>query len=162
MKDKKYKVRDYCSYTGEYRGAAHSIYNLKYIVLKKIPIVFCNGSNYDYHFIINKPAEEFKKQFTCLGENIEKYITFTVSIEKEVTRIDKNGEEIIKNISYIFNLLKAEDLWQAHYQILSIIFLKKFIELNVSSDMTIKNVKHVELNISFATVFFNIKAIKMI
>ena len=32
---------------------------------------------------------EFKKQFTCLGENTEKYITFTVPIEKEVTRIAK-------------------------------------------------------------------------
>ena len=46
-------------------------------------------------------AEEFKKKFTCLGKNNEKYIIFTVSIEKEVTRIDKNGEEITKNLSYI-------------------------------------------------------------
>ena len=31
LKDKKYhKVRDYCYYTGKYRGAAHSIYYLKY------------------------------------------------------------------------------------------------------------------------------------
>ena len=29
------------------------------------------------------------------------YITFTVPIEKEVTRIDKNGEEITKYISFI-------------------------------------------------------------
>ena len=28
-----------CHYTGEYRGAAHSICNLKYCVPKKIPIV---------------------------------------------------------------------------------------------------------------------------
>ena len=34
-------------------------------------------------------------------ENTEKCITFTVPIEKEVTRIDKNGEEITKNIRYI-------------------------------------------------------------
>ena len=27
---KYYKVRDRCHYTGEYRGVAHSIYNLKY------------------------------------------------------------------------------------------------------------------------------------
>ena len=34
--DKKYhKVRDHCHYTREYRDAAHSICNLKYIVLKK-------------------------------------------------------------------------------------------------------------------------------
>ena len=30
-------------YTGEYRGAAHSICNLKYSVPKKISIVFQNG-----------------------------------------------------------------------------------------------------------------------
>ena len=36
MKDKKYhKVRDHCHYREEYRGAAHSIYNLKHSVLKK-------------------------------------------------------------------------------------------------------------------------------
>ena len=68
-------------------------------VPKKIPIVFHNGFNYDYHFIIKELTEELKKKFPCLGENTENYIAFTVSIEKEVTRIDKNGEEITKNIS---------------------------------------------------------------
>ena len=42
---------------------------------QKIPIFSYNGSNYDHHFIIKELAEEFKKQFTCLGENTEKYIT---------------------------------------------------------------------------------------
>ena len=55
--------------------------------------------------------EEFKNQFTCLGQNTEKHITFTVPVEKEVTRIDKNGEEITKNISYTYySLLIAQDL----------------------------------------------------
>ena len=46
VKDKKCrKVRDHCHYTGEYRGAVHSICNLKYSVPKKIPIAFHNGSN---------------------------------------------------------------------------------------------------------------------
>ena len=35
-------------------------------------------------------------------------------------------------------------------------------KLNVNSDMVIKNVKHVELNISIATVFLNIKSLKMV
>ena len=59
LKDNKYrKVRDHCHYTGEYRGAAHSICNLKYSVPKEVPLVFDNGSNYDYRFIIIELAEE--------------------------------------------------------------------------------------------------------
>ena len=50
--------------------------------MKKIPQDFHNGYNYDYHFIINELTEESEKQLTCLGENTEKYITFTVPIEK--------------------------------------------------------------------------------
>ena len=92
---------------GKYRGATHSIYNLEHSAPKKILIVFHNGSNYDYHFIIKELAEEFKNQFTCLGKNTEKCITFTVPIGKEVTRIDKNGEEITKNISYILQYINS-------------------------------------------------------
>ena len=61
MKDKKYhKVRDHCHYTEKYRGAVHSICNLKNNVSQKIPIVFYNGSNYDYYFIIKILEEELK------------------------------------------------------------------------------------------------------
>ena len=41
-------------------------------------------------------------------------------------------------MNLFINLLKAQHLWQAHYQIFSIIFLKEFIELNLNSDITIK------------------------
>ena len=52
MKDKKYcNVRDYCHYTGEYRGTAHSL--------------------------------------------------------KEITIVDKNGEEVTKNISYILQFIDS-------------------------------------------------------
>ena len=53
MKDKKYRKVP-CYYTGEYRGTAHGICNLKYSVPKKIPIDFHNGWNYDYHFIMTE------------------------------------------------------------------------------------------------------------
>ena len=46
------KSRDHCYYTGKYRGAAHSICNLKFNVPNEIPVGFHKGSNYDYHFII--------------------------------------------------------------------------------------------------------------
>ena len=96
------KLKDH--YTGEYKGAAHSICNLKYIVPEKIPVAFHNGSNYDYDLIIKELAEELKKKISSLGENTEKYITFTVPIEKENTRIDKSGEEIIKKYILHFTI----------------------------------------------------------
>ena len=56
----------------------------KYVkITKEIPVVFHNGSTYDYHFIIKQLAREFKGYFHCLGENTEKYITFSVPIKKE-------------------------------------------------------------------------------
>ena len=57
-------------------------------------------------------------------------------------------------LSY-YKLLMAQDLWRAHYQIFSIIFLKESVELNVNMDMVIQNVKLVDLNISIETVFLN-------
>ena len=51
---KQQEVRDHCHYTGKYRGAALNIYNLRYKVPKEIPVVFHNGSTYDYHFIIKE------------------------------------------------------------------------------------------------------------
>ena len=88
--DKKYyKVKDYCYYTGKYKGAAHNNYNLKYKMQKEIPIVFHNGSKYDYHFIIKELANEFDGNFKCLGENTEKCIMFSVPIKKEIRNKDK-------------------------------------------------------------------------
>ena len=78
-KNKK-KVRGHCHYTGNFRGAAHSECSLRYNVPKKNPIVFHNGSTHDYHFVIIKLVKEFEGEFECLGENTEKYITFSVPL----------------------------------------------------------------------------------
>ena len=82
-----WKVRDHCHYIDKCRGAAHSTCNLKFNMAKEAPVVFHNGSNYDYHFIIKELANKFKRKFECLGENTEKYGTFSVPIEKEVTKM---------------------------------------------------------------------------
>ena len=74
---------------------------LKYSIHKEITVIFHSGSNYDYLFIIKEQAEKFEGQFTCLEENTEKYITFSVPIGKEVKRISKNGQEITNNILQI-------------------------------------------------------------
>ena len=97
--DKKYhKVRDHCHYSGKYRGAAHNICNLRYKMPKEIPIVFHNGSTYDYHFIIKELVKEFDGNFECLGENTEKYLTFSVPIKK---KIENKDIEITYKIKFI-------------------------------------------------------------
>ena len=62
--------------------------------------MFHNGSTYDYHFIIKELVEEFEGEFECLGENTEKYITFSVPIKKQTTKKDKNGNDKNTKISY--------------------------------------------------------------
>ena len=63
---------------------------------KNIPILFHNGSTYDYHFIINKLPKEFYGELECFGENTEKYITFSVSISRALDNA--------KNITYRFKV----------------------------------------------------------
>ena len=97
--DKKHhKVRDHCHYTGKYRGAAHNICNLRYKVTKEIPVVFHNGSTYDYHFIIKEVVKEFEGNFDSLGENTEKHITFSVPLKK---KIENKNLEISYKIKFI-------------------------------------------------------------
>ena len=62
--------------------------------------MFHNGSTYDYHFIIKELGEEFEREFECLCENTEKYITFLMPIKKEITKKAKNGNDKITKISY--------------------------------------------------------------
>ena len=89
---KRYKVKDHCHYTGKYRGAAHNICNLRYKIPKEIPIVFHNGSTYDYHFIIKELVKEFEGNFEYLGENTEKYITFSAPLKKKINNKNKTLE----------------------------------------------------------------------
>ena len=92
------KVRDHCHFTGKYRGAAHNTCNLRYKIPKNIPVIFGNGSTYDYHFMIKELANEFEGNFECLGENTEKYITFSVPIKK---RIENKNIEIKFKIKFL-------------------------------------------------------------
>ena len=55
---------------------------------------------YDYLSIIKELANAFEGKFECLGENTEKYKTFSGPIEKAVRKTDKNGKESVVTISY--------------------------------------------------------------
>ena len=106
--------------------------------------------------------EQLEKQFPCLGENTEKYMTFTIPTEKEMTRIDKNGGEATKNIPYILQFIDIARFMASSLSNLVKILLKEFIKLNVTMDTMRENMKHVELQLKHAIVFLNTKTLKTI
>ena len=74
---------------------------------KEIPVVFHNGSTYDYHFIIKELVKEFDGNF----ENTEKYKTFSVPIKKKTENKDLEITYKIKFIdSYRFMAMPLSKL----------------------------------------------------
>ena len=77
-------------HTGDYGGVVPIICNLNYSIPKEVTMIFHNGSDDDYDFIVKKPAEESEGQLTWFRENTKKYIAFSVPVGKQVTTTDKN------------------------------------------------------------------------
>ena len=92
----KKQVKDHCHYTRKFRGAAHSKCNLNYKVPKEIAIIIHNAS-YDAHFILNQLTIEFKGEVNCIGDNMEKYITFSGPINKKCD----NGKKVTYKLKFI-------------------------------------------------------------
>ena len=61
-----------------------------------------------------------------------------------------------------YNFLPVQDLQQAHYQMLLIIFLKELIELNINMDMILKDVELSELHLKIVSDFLNTQILKII
>ena len=130
MVKKNFKVKNHGHYTGKYRGAAHDICNLRYKIPQEIPVTFHNGYTYDYYFLTKELAEEFEEgEFECLGKKTEKYITFSVPIKNKITKIDKDGNDKIMNISYKIKFLDSFRL-SSSLSVLLIIYLKGFIVIS--------------------------------
>ena len=87
------KIRDHCHCTGQYQGPTHGICNLRYKILRHIPIVFHNLSGYDAHLFIRELGKKFDTgKIGVIAENKEKYISFNVDVivdwyEDELGRI---------------------------------------------------------------------------
>ena len=94
------KVRDHCHYTGQYRGAAHNICNLKYSKPNNISVFFHNLTGYDSHLIIKK-LDATTGKVECIPNNEEKYISFSKTI-KTGEYINKKGEKKNKNFKIVF------------------------------------------------------------
>ena len=105
-------VRHHCPFTGQYRGSAHKSCNLKLKIkpgVTKIPVVFHNLKGYDSHLIVQK-IHTTKGNITCIPNNAEKYISFSVgqlkcldsfqfmasSLEKLVDATDKSDFKLTR------------------------------------------------------------------
>ena len=78
-----------------------------------------------------------------------------VPLEKEVTRFDKNGEEIVKDISYILQFIDSARFMTSSWSNLVNNISKGIHRTKCKFEYYDKKVKHVELNIGIATVFWN-------
>ena len=94
------KVRDYCHYTGIYRGAAHFGCNLRYKIPSYIPVVFHNLAGYDAHLFIRELAKH-TTHMGVIAKNVEDFISFSIKVEVD-KYVDKNREEKSKEIELRF------------------------------------------------------------
>ena len=73
------KVRDHCHITGKFRDAAHSKYNLKLKILKKLPIIFHNLEGYDGHLIFKKLNNFNNIDIQVIPKTSEKYMSIIIN-----------------------------------------------------------------------------------
>ena len=74
----------------------------------------------------------------------------------------KNGEETTKNISYILHFIDSTRFITSSLSNFIICLSEGLHRIKCKLGHDNKNVKHVELNVSIATVSTNIKTLKMI
>ena len=96
------KVRNHCHYTGKFRGAAHRSCNLKFKRPKFTPVFFHNLQNYDAHLFVRALGTlDEVLSVTCIPNNEEKYISFSLKFElkKERREVDEGEwkEFIVKH-----------------------------------------------------------------
>lgn len=88
--DKNYKVRDHNHLTGEYRGAAHLMCNLKIRNPSFIPVFMHNLSGYDAHLFV-KELGNIEGKLNIIPQTDEKYISISQSLKVD-EYTNKKGE----------------------------------------------------------------------
>ena len=82
----------------EVQNIAYIIENIVYLkITYSIPVIFNNGLNFDYNFIIKELAKESKRELNCLEENTKNQKNFSV-LATRTTRI-KKGKKIPETMS---------------------------------------------------------------
>ena len=115
------KVRDHCHYTGKYRGAAHSKYNLALKKDKTIPVGFHNGTKYDFHLLVRELGR-VNGYIRTIARNSEQYISVEKAVRISETtvidnngnpKLDKTGKPLIKKDTWYIRLVDTLGFLQA-------------------------------------------------
>ena len=85
------KVWNHCHITGKYPGAAHNSCNLQLRFGNVIPVVFHNLQGYDSHLIM-QAISQVDGEITCIPNNMEKYISFSLIMKKKLEKAKKKGK----------------------------------------------------------------------
>ena len=91
-------------------------------------------------------ANEFEGLFECIGENNEIYKSFSIPIKKKIKKIDKEGNETDKSISYKIKFIDsmgfmATSLAKPIHSLFEI-YSKKCRDKNCKSECEFKRVKN--------------------
>ena len=128
--EKDIKLRDHGHYTGEFRGAAHRMCNLRYKVPSFIPVVFHNLSGYDAHLFIKELSKYTTKDMNVIAKTKENCISFSAHVPVQ-EYIDNDGNEKEKLIELIF----IDSSWIRVWILSLTIWLKEVRNCSISAMM---------------------------
>ena len=94
------KVRDHCHYTGKYRGALHSLCNLRLKRVRTIPVIFHNLSGYDSHLFVKRLADTIGR-VDCIPQNAEKYVTFNKNVHVDTIVRDEKDIKVYSRLKFV-------------------------------------------------------------
>ena len=106
--------------------------------------MFHNGTNYDFHLLIEQLAQDFDGPFSCLGENTEKYITFSICIFKKTdTNSKKPRAYQIKFIDSFKHMRQSlsnldDNLVELNKNLVATVLINRFPNTYKLSDNNIK------------------------
>ena len=76
--DNDVKIRDYCHFTGKYRGSANRYCNINLKLNHKIPVLCHNLKHHDSHHIMQELGK-FNLKTNVIPNGLEKYINFSIN-----------------------------------------------------------------------------------
>ena len=123
------KIRKHNHFTGGYRGAACQSCNTKEGKSSKlIPVFFHNGSNYDFHFIIEelKKYEDEYNKVTTLSKSSEDYISIEYGSNYQKLRFLDSYRFLSKGLSDVAKSLKEFPILESEFEEISLLNQKGF------------------------------------